>query len=72
MEERDKVIETLAKEYGIAFASLQPLFDQAAETTSLASHWVWDGIHPTPAGHRLIADIWLRLFTEIRQCDRKL
>ena len=24
-----------------------------------ATYWVWDGIHPTPAGQRLMADCWI-------------
>ena len=24
------------------------------------SYWIWDGIHPTPAGHRKMAELWLR------------
>ncbi|QNE21489.1 hypothetical protein F1D05_30700 [Kribbella qitaiheensis] len=24
-----------------------------------ASHWIWDGIHPTYAGQRILADAWL-------------
>jgi phospholipase/lecithinase/hemolysin len=23
------------------------------------SYWVWDGIHPTAAGHQKMADLWL-------------
>ncbi len=24
-----------------------------------AAHWLWDGIHPTPAGHQRMARIWI-------------
>jgi lysophospholipase L1-like esterase len=23
-------------------------------------HWIWDGVHPLPQGHELIARNWLR------------
>lgn len=25
------------------------------------AYWIWDGIHPTPAGHRRMADLWMQL-----------
>jgi len=28
------------------------------------SYWSWDGIHPTPAGHRRMADLWIERFGE--------
>jgi len=39
------------------FVSLQDTFDKAARTTGPA-HWAADGVHPTPAGHALIAERW--------------
>ena len=32
-----------------------------AETVP-ASYWLGDGVHPTPAGHQLIADAWIKAF----------
>lgn len=29
-------------------------------------YWVWDGIHPTYAGHRLLAKVWLEGWEKIR------
>ncbi|WP_334155726.1 SGNH/GDSL hydrolase family protein [Phocaeicola coprocola] len=23
------------------------------------TYWIWDGIHPTPAGHKRMADLWI-------------
>ncbi|NUS00787.1 MAG: GDSL family lipase, partial [Kribbellaceae bacterium] len=23
-------------------------------------HWLFDGVHPTPAGHQALAEAWLR------------
>ncbi len=28
-----------------------------------ASYWIWDGIHPSPAGHRRMADAWIAAFS---------
>lgn len=27
--------------------------------TSNNSYWIWDGIHPTPAGHRVMSELWI-------------
>lgn len=56
---RAKVCKKLAGKYGCQFIGLQAIFDNAL---SLAprEYWLMDGVHPSPAGHRLIADRWLR------------
>ncbi|MCH5319337.1 MAG: lipase [Paramuribaculum sp.] len=37
-------------------------------------YWIWDGIHPTPAGHRLMADTWIDAFCSLFNyfCDNRL
>ncbi|MGO9114356.1 MAG: hypothetical protein ACLP9L_34505 [Thermoguttaceae bacterium] len=32
-----------------------------------ADYWIWDGIHPTYAGHQLMADQWVRTVNEYRR-----
>jgi lysophospholipase L1-like esterase len=41
------------------FVPLQKHFDEHARRTGPA-YWAADGIHPTPAGHALIAERWLK------------
>ncbi|HCD50834.1 MAG TPA: lysophospholipase [Balneolaceae bacterium] len=48
----------LAREFDALFVPLQQIFDEAAEAVS-PEHWVWDGIHPLPQGHELIARNWI-------------
>jgi acyl-CoA thioesterase-1 len=38
---------------------LDGIFAQAAKRRD-PSFWAADGVHPTPAGHALIAQAWLR------------
>lgn len=49
----------LADEFGATFIPLQSLFEEAYARAP-AEHWSADGVHPTPAGHQLIADAWLK------------
>lgn len=41
------------------FVPLQEIFDRASGGANGWRHWLADGIHPTPAGHQLIADAWI-------------
>ncbi len=57
--ERRKVVAELAKEFDAVHIPLQEIFDDAFQRAPEA-YWAADGVHPTPAGHQLIADAWLR------------
>lgn len=48
-----------AAEYGCIFVPLQNVF-AAAMTQSSPEYFIWDGTHPTIAGHALIAREWMR------------
>ena len=58
---RREVVRQLAGQYGAACIDTQALFDQAA-AGSRPEDWAADGVHPTPAGHWLLAQAWLRCF----------
>lgn len=48
-------VKKLAEKYGLVFVPLQAEFDKASENTE-NSFWLSDGVHPTPAGHKLIEE----------------
>ncbi|MBI4787138.1 MAG: SGNH/GDSL hydrolase family protein [Chloroflexi bacterium] len=52
------VVRSLALEYRALYVPLDGLFAQAA-TRREPEFWAPDGVHPTPAGHALIAQAWL-------------
>ena len=53
------VVAKLAKDYDAVHIKTQDIFDAAAEAAT-PEHWMWDGIHPLPQGHELIARHWLQ------------
>ena len=54
---RRDVTRKLAEDFGTDYIDLQQVFDEA-EKKYPASHWTRDGVHPTAAGHWLIAGSW--------------
>lgn len=61
---RRDAVKRLAQRHGAACIDTQTLFDEAA-ARSCAAHWTPDGVHPTPAGHWLLAQAWLGAFRKI-------
>jgi lysophospholipase L1-like esterase len=59
IKKRQIVVRKLAEQYNCIFVGLQDKFNAACKKTSL-EYWLWDGVHPTPAGHELIAREWLK------------
>lgn len=56
---RRAVVYKLAAKYHLPVVPYQQAFDRAMKTTP-ADHWSWDGVHPTYAGHGLMAQEWLK------------
>ena len=56
------VVKKLAKEYDAVFLPYQGLFDKLAHDgrTPKLSYWMWDGTHPTAAGHEKMAELWMQ------------
>jgi lysophospholipase L1-like esterase len=55
---RQAVVRNLAADFQAKFVPLQTAFDSAAKRTS-AEYWAADGVHPTCAGHGLMANTWI-------------
>ncbi len=53
-----QTIKNLAKEYRAVFVPLQDMFFEACNKMP-AGYWLWDGVHPTYAGHELIFRKWI-------------
>ena len=63
--QQQQMVRELAASYKTLFVSLQEPFQKACEIAP-ADYWIWDGVHPMPAGHELIARLW------IKEVSRKL
>src|SRR5690349_14307470 len=61
LDAKRPIVRRLASRFGATFVPLQARFDEAAQSAGAAA-LAPDGVHPSPRGHRLIADAWLDAF----------
>jgi lysophospholipase L1-like esterase len=57
--QRQAIVRKLASDYQTIFVELQQPFIDACKRAP-DTYWIWDGVHPMPAGHELIARLWLK------------
>ncbi len=62
LKEFQAVVARLGKKHKAPVVKLQRAFDEACKRAP-AEYWVYDGVHPSYAGHQLIADEWVRVAT---------
>lgn len=57
-----KEIETIAKEYNANIVPFNSIVSNTITTHSSVpiAYWIWDGIHPTPAMHYIMAEEWIK------------
>ena len=58
VQQRQQIVKKLSTEYNAILVEFQGAFTKAL-TKAPADYWIWDGIHPMPAGHELMAREWL-------------
>lgn len=58
LQERQAELRCIAKEFDAVFIDLQRIFDEACAVKP-SSFWSADGVHPSLAGHHLIANAWV-------------
>ncbi|MEH6306691.1 SGNH/GDSL hydrolase family protein [Olivibacter sp. CPCC 100613] len=51
------IVKELAQQFKASFIPYQSIFNEARKIAP-ASHWSWDGVHPTAAGAQLMAHAW--------------
>lgn len=59
LAKRQSAVLKLVKEFNAVFVDFQQVFDQACKRAD-ADYWIWDGVHPTVAGHELMVREWMK------------
>ena len=61
------IVERIAGDYNALFVDFNALFDRLQQQAPRPDYWIWDGIHPTPAGHQQMSDLWNRIVFQNKQ-----
>src|SRR5580658_2716655 len=63
--ERQEMVKKLAHEFGAVFVPFQSVLDKA-QGRAEPEAWAVDGVHPTLAGHMLLAKTWFEVISAAR------
>lgn len=63
-ELRAVMAKKIADKYGFTYITLQDKFDELCQKAD-AAYWLHDGVHPTPMGHELIKNEWIKAFKSL-------
>ncbi len=57
-----KVVKRIAKDYNAVYLPFDELFAKLIAKTpeTQSTYWIWDGVHPTAAGHQRMAKMWIK------------
>jgi lysophospholipase L1-like esterase len=59
IQQRQAIVKRMCEQFDGVFVPFQDAFNQATQS-SPPQYWLDDGVHPTPAGHKLMAETWLK------------
>ena len=63
VDKRRAIVKKLALKYKVIHVPTQDMYDEAAKRGN-PNYWIWDGVHPMPAGHELLARRWINTVAE--------
>ena len=58
IDERANLVRIIAQEFADAYVEYPAVFGRALERHADPSYWAGDGVHPSLAGHRVMAEAW--------------
>ena len=61
VEKRAEAARCVAQKNNLSFIPLMKAFDDASQS-SASEYWLFDGVHPTAAGHEIIKRKWIEEF----------
>lgn len=61
VKKRAQMAKKIAEKYNLPFIPLQDGFDELAKKAD-NSHWLVDGVHPSPFGHEFMKREWIKAF----------
>ena len=58
-------VKTIATSMGCTLIPYDELFAELTSDQPNTAYWIWDGIHPSPAGHYMMHQLWLEKAGEL-------
>ena len=59
VEQLALIVRKIAADYNAVLLPYDEMFKSIQTDAPRDNYWIWDGIHPTTAGHRRMADLWI-------------
>ncbi|WP_039920240.1 SGNH/GDSL hydrolase family protein [Sulfurimonas gotlandica] len=59
LNETHDILKEISSDLDIQYIELQSVFEEASKLKPY-EYWLYDGVHPSPAGHALIAKTWIK------------
>jgi len=60
IQKRQEIVKRIAQSYNALVVDFQTVMNKACDKAP-ADYWMWDGIHPTVAGHELLTREWIKV-----------
>ena len=57
-------VRRIAKDFNAVVMPFDDMFRELQQSHPDTRYWIWDAVHPTPAGHQRMADLWVSKATE--------
>jgi lysophospholipase L1-like esterase len=65
----DVIVRNIAKDENLIVLPFDEMFMDLESHSPRPAYWIWDGIHPTPAGHQRMANLWIKTATDYHLFD---
>ena len=53
-----QIVRQIANDYNAVLVPFDSMFNELQKNQPTEKYWIWDGIHPTAAGHQRMAELW--------------
>ena len=67
-----QIVRKIADDYKAVVVSFDQLFANLQKSEPTPKYWIWDGIHPTAAGHQRMAELWENRCHDVMITDNRI
>ena len=67
-----QIVRRIASDYKAVLVPYDNMFAELQKNEPCKNYWIWDGIHPTAAGHQRMAELWESLCRDVMITDDRV